>query len=78
MERITIKVGVYLAEDYMGKIVKWEEDWTALEDQLAVTLQSISDGVITTNNKGYIISMNIVAEELTGWNQNEALCGRSL
>jgi len=62
-----------LAEDYMGKMVKWEEDSTALEEQLAVTLQSISDGVITTDNKGCIVSMNKVAEELTGWTQNEAL-----
>lgn len=74
MERITIKVGVYLAEDYVGKMVsELEGDLATREAQLIVTLQSISDGVITTDNRGYIVLMNKVAEELTGWNQNEAL-----
>ncbi|VXD22556.1 putative Diguanylate cyclase [Planktothrix serta PCC 8927] len=37
-----------------------------------VTLQSIGDAVITTNNQGEIESLNPVAEELTGWSVIQA------
>ena len=40
---------------------------------LQMTLQSIVDGVITTNTSGYITSINPVAEQLTGWSCEEAL-----
>ena len=37
-----------------------------------VTLQSIGDGVITTDAGGYILYMNPVAEELSGWQLADA------
>lgn len=40
---------------------------------LFVTLQSIGDGVITTDKKGMIVMMNPIAEKLTGWKQKEAV-----
>jgi PAS domain S-box-containing protein len=42
-------------------------------DVLGVTLQSIGDAVITTDNDGHITYLNRVAESLTGWVHTEAL-----
>jgi PAS domain S-box-containing protein len=42
------------------------------KELLAVTLDSIGDGVITTDIRGHVISMNKVAEALTGWHAKEA------
>jgi len=39
---------------------------------LQMTMESVVDGVITTNTSGYITSMNPVAELLTGWTFAEA------
>jgi PAS domain S-box-containing protein len=41
-------------------------------ERLAVTLQSIGDGVISTDISGRITLINKVAEGLTGWNKDEA------
>lgn len=43
------------------------------KELLRTTLQSIGDGVVTTDNQGVITSMNNVAEHLTGWNRDEAV-----
>jgi PAS domain S-box-containing protein len=40
---------------------------------LQVTLSSIGDAVITTDNNGRITYLNAVAESLTGWKQADAL-----
>jgi len=37
-----------------------------------VTLESIGDGVITTDAGGYVVYLNPVAEDLTGWRAGEA------
>ncbi|MEI6044876.1 MAG: PAS domain S-box protein [Chloroflexota bacterium] len=56
---------------------KIEEALEAEKERLAVTLRSIGDGVITTDTEGNIRLINRVAEELTGWNEAEAV-GHSL
>jgi diguanylate cyclase (GGDEF)-like protein/PAS domain S-box-containing protein len=42
------------------------------ERLLAVTLQSIGNGLITTDREGSITGMNPIAEQLTGWPAEEA------
>jgi PAS domain S-box-containing protein len=51
---------------------RMENDLASEKERLLVTLRSIGDGVITTDTTGKIILMNKVAEELTGWTQEEA------
>ena len=50
-----------------------EEAFAAEKERLAVTLRSIGDGVISTDIEGRIVLMNKVAEELTGWNESDAV-----
>jgi PAS domain S-box-containing protein len=54
-----------------------EEALARERERLAVTLRSIGEGVITTDTNGDIVLINRVAEELTGWTQEEG-AGRSL
>jgi len=49
----------------------------AERERLLVTLRSIGDGVIATDADGITVLINQVAEQLTGWTQEEAE-GRSL
>ncbi|MBP9212519.1 MAG: PAS domain S-box protein, partial [Bacteroidetes bacterium] len=51
--------------------IKEQQQW------LTTTLRSIGDAVIATDKKGTITFMNIIAEQLTGWMQQEAV-GRKL
>ncbi len=50
-----------------------EKALDAEREQLAVTLHSIGDGVITTDLDGRIVLINRVSEQLTGWSQKEAI-----
>ncbi len=54
-----------------------EQELRDSEEQLRITLNSIGDGVITTDSEGKVRQMNPVAEQLTGWTEKEAT-GKSL
>ena len=43
------------------------------KELLSATLQAIGDGVITCDAQGRVVSMNTVAETLTGWDNTQAL-----
>jgi PAS domain S-box-containing protein len=49
-----------------------EEEVRRQREWLAVTLSSIGDAVIATDNAGRVLFMNPVAEKLTGWRQPDA------
>ncbi|MBE0439615.1 MAG: EAL domain-containing protein [Gammaproteobacteria bacterium] len=43
------------------------------EQRLSITLDSIGDAVIVTDQNGYITRLNNIASTLTGWSQQQAL-----
>ncbi|HMK49961.1 MAG TPA: CHASE sensor domain-containing protein, partial [Thermodesulfovibrionales bacterium] len=51
---------------------KAEESLLLEKEQLAVTLRSIGDGVITSDIDGNVVLMNSVAEQMTGWTLAES------
>ena len=65
----------YLAGNAARKAA--EEEVRREKEYALVTLRSIGDGVIATDTGGLVTRMNVVAEQLTGWPQTEAL-GRRL
>ncbi|MBN2810051.1 MAG: response regulator [Deltaproteobacteria bacterium] len=50
-----------------------EKKLAAEHERLLVTLRSIGDGVITSDNNGKVVLLNKVAEQLTGWKQVDAV-----
>jgi PAS domain S-box-containing protein len=72
-------------KDSKGKIVKVhgafqdiserkraEESLRQSEENLAITLNSIGDGVIATDLNGLVVNMNPIAEKLCGWSLIDA------
>ncbi len=58
--------------DMAQEIQKNHKNLLAREQDLAITLNSIGDAVITTDESGHVTRMNPVAIELTGWSLSEA------
>jgi PAS domain S-box-containing protein len=54
-----------------------EDEITASESNLRITLDSIGDAVIATDVHGVVTRLNPIAEQLTGWTATEAI-GRPL
>jgi PAS domain S-box-containing protein len=74
LETIAADLSYALAAIYQEKQRRQADLALAEEkERLAVTLKSIGDGVITTDTGGYIVLMNQVAEDLTGWSQEQAV-----
>ncbi len=60
------------SEGTAAALRKSEAALAAEKERLAVTLYSIGDGVITTDTASRVLSINKVAEQLTGWPLAEA------
>ena len=83
--RIDVSVSISPVRDESGRIVgaskiarditeqKRANDQLRLErERLQVTLASIGDGVVVTDENGLVGFLNPIAEGLTGWKQDEA------
>ena len=55
------------------RVVAGETALQSNAERLRVTLASIGDGVISADRHGNVVSLNPVAEALTGWTQSEAM-----
>jgi len=64
-----------VTRDLTGK--RREEELSTEKERLAVTLRSIGDAVIATDQQGRVTVLNLAAEALTGW-RAEAAMGRPL
>ena len=62
---MTIEMALY--KHKIEKNLKEREKW------LIMTLQSIGEGIITTDTKGNVTFMNAVAESMTDWTQEDAV-----
>ncbi len=67
---VAIGLSGVLTDISARKIV--EERLAEEKERLSVTLRSIGDAVITTDIAGTVTLLNGVAEDLTGWSQEEA------
>ena len=61
-----------ITRDITGRKIV-EDQLRASEENLSVTLNSIGDGVMATDAEGRVTRLNLVAEQLTGWTQAEAV-----
>ena len=57
----------------ISRLVSAQEQLMEEHERAVVTLSSIGDGVITTDNNGIIDSINSMAEKMTGWSSTEAI-----
>jgi PAS domain S-box-containing protein len=68
----TIRKGTRQRQRLIADLQRSEEAAREARDLLQTTISSIGDGVITTDTSGKVVSLNPVAQSLTGWEQEEA------
>ncbi|PKL84724.1 MAG: hypothetical protein CVV22_11500 [Ignavibacteriae bacterium HGW-Ignavibacteriae-1] len=65
-------VGTNHQKNYLSNIIAKEREIFRSKVEFRTTLYSIGDGVITTDDKGNVQVMNAIAQELTGWTEDDA------
>ncbi len=70
-------VGILGVAQDITEQIKAQQELREKEERLRITLRSIGDAVIATDNEGVVMQMNPVAESLTGWAADDAI-GQSL
>ena len=60
------------ANGMLHEKIRAQQNLLSEKERLFVTIRSIGDAVITTDTSGNVDLMNIVAEQLTGWQNREA------
>ncbi|MET0085774.1 MAG: EAL domain-containing protein [Sedimenticola sp.] len=68
----TLAESIQLRKQREKELIEAREQLFEAKEHAEVTLHSIGDGVITTDNNGVIQYLNPVAESLTGWSLTEA------
>jgi len=53
-------------------LIKLQQNLEEEKELIRVTLESIGDGVVTTDEKGNIKLLNKIAQKITGWSEEEA------
>ncbi len=69
---LALLLGITIAVYTTRRIRRIEKDLTREKELAQVTLQSVGDAVITTDNRGYVQFINPVAEHLTGYSCDSA------
>ena len=70
---VTIHRGLRRRQLLIASLSASEGECREARDWLHTTIRSIGDGVIATDDQGKITFLNGVAQELTGWSQEEAV-----
>jgi two-component system sensor histidine kinase UhpB len=70
---LLIIVVFYLLIKQINRVNKISAELKMQKEHFNVTLNSITEGLITTGKKGEIVYMNPAAEKLTGWNFEEVM-----
>jgi len=72
LEGEAVSGAAIIIEDVTERIL-YEKELAAERERLAVTLCSIGDGVIVSDMEEKVVLINKIAEELTGWTQDEGV-----
>ncbi|MDH5178613.1 MAG: EAL domain-containing protein [Gammaproteobacteria bacterium] len=70
---IALSLSIVIAFKVTRRALHSEKVLQLEKDHAEVTLQSIGDAVITTDENGIIKDMNAIAESLTGWSRKAAI-----
>ncbi|MBL4782215.1 MAG: PAS domain S-box protein [Porticoccaceae bacterium] len=73
LQVLTVQAAIALDNSLLiNNLQKTQETLIEREQNLAITLNSIGDGVIVTDPTGNVLRLNPIAEKLTGWTIQQA------